>query len=161
MNVYTLTEDERQWLKDLNEDLWPPQEQAAGQKNKFLIELDAKRILRWTEFQKVLDLIETRRLLTHMFCTSMFGGYGMDVYEHEPFPGAGPVHILRLVEGHHPDPHRWQIAECYDKHVRKGGGVGRDDAWESFSKFTHSEMNAEWLKYYKMSPPENRSSYDY
>lgn len=158
-SAYALTEEERQWLTDLDEELWPKEAKREAKKQK--IKLEASRALQWTEFQKVLTLVEERRLLTSMFCTSMFGGYGMDVYEHEPFPGAGPIHLLRLVEDNLPNPHRLQVGEGYDKHIRKEPGVGRDDAWESFSKFTHSEMNAEWLKSYKMDPPRHRSSYDY
>jgi hypothetical protein len=160
-NVYTLTAEERKWLTELNDELWPPLTLEERRSGKHRIKLEAKRILQWTEFQKVMGIVETHRLLTSMFCTSMFGGYGMDVYEHEPFPGAGPLHVLRLIEDHLPDPHRLQVGEGYDKHIRKTPGVGRDDAWESFSKFTHSDRNTEWLKFYKMDPPRNRSHYDY
>lgn len=38
---------------------------------------------------------------------------------------------------------------------------GRDDAWELFSKYTHSEKNREWLKQYGLRPSRERSSYDY
>jgi hypothetical protein len=96
-----------------------------------------------------------------MFCTSMFGGYGMDVYEHEPAPTVGPVPLLRLVEGHMPVPTPEEVAANPGRYQRPGGGVGRQDAWEFFSKFTHSERNAGWLASYKMRPPQPRSSYDY
>lgn len=160
-SVYTLTEEERRWLTDLNEALWPPltlEEQRSGRSR---IKLEANRTLQWTEFQQILKLVEDRRLLTQMFSSSMFGGYGISVFEHEPAPGVGPIHLLRLIEDHHPVPHRLEIREGYDKHLRKYPGVGRDDAWESFSKFTHSETNKEWLKSYKMDLPRERSHYDY
>ncbi len=156
-----LTEEERQWLQALNEELWPPLTVDERRAGKGRIKLEASRTLQWTEFQQVLKLVDERRLLTSMFSSGMFGGYGMSVWEHELFPGSGPTPILRLVEDNLPDPHRLQVREGYDKHVRKEPGVGRDDAWESFSKFTHSETNKEWLKSYRMDPPRERSHYDY
>jgi hypothetical protein len=151
-----LTDEERAWLRALQTALWP----KSRPKDRF--EIDASRPLTFLEFERVRKLIETRGLVTSMFSSSMFGGYGMDVYEHEPFPGTGPLHLLRLVEGNHPDPHPLEVSETgYDRHIRKPGGVGRDDAWESFSKFTHSERNREWLQGYMMDLPKERSYYDY
>lgn len=163
MNVYTLTDEERKWLTDLDKDLWPPPPPPEGfpQKKQITIKLEARRTLKVGEFQEVLKLIKDRRLVTQMFCTSMFGGYGMDVFEHEPCPGAGAIHLLRLVEDHIPKPTASQVKKGHDKHLRKVPGVGRDDAWESFSAFTHSKQNVEWLKHYKMTLPESRGSYDY
>ncbi len=155
--IVALTDEERTWLKELHTELWP-----EGHRKKDRIELEAHRPLTVPEFQRVRELVETRGLVTAMFSSSMFGGYGMDLYEHEPFPGTGPIHLLRIVEGNHPDPHPLQVSEeGYKKHIRRSGGVGRDDAWESFSKFTHSERNREWLQFYKMDPPKDRSYYDY
>jgi len=131
------------------------------QKSERRLKLEALRPLTFLEFKRVCELIEARGLVTRMFSASMFGAYGMDIYEHEPFPGTGPVFLLRLVEDNHPDPHPLEIADGYRKHVRQGGGTGRDDAWESFSRFTHSEQNREWLKSYHMDPPRERGHYDY
>lgn len=152
-----LNDEDRKWLTALDAELWPPKEKKGT-----TITLEAERPLTHVEFKRICTLIEDHGLLTSMFCTSMFGGYGMDVYEHEPFPGTGPTHLLRLVEDHMPVPHPvLVIEEGYDKHIRPGGGVGRTDAWESFSRFTHSEQNAAWLKSYKMDPPQPRGHYDY
>lgn len=162
MNVYTLTDEERKWLQDLDKDLWPPppEPEEFPARKQIHIKLEATRRLKHLEFQRVLKIVEERHLLTNMFCSNMFGGYGMDVLEHEPFPGAGPIHLLRLVEDNVPDPHRLKVGNGYKKHIKQPGS-GRDDAWEFFSKFTHSKQNAEWLKSYKMEPPRSRGSYDY
>lgn len=158
MTVTPLADDERAWLKELHAELWPEQAKKKGP----VIAIDALRPLTTLEFTRLSDLITTRGLVTSMFSSNMFGGYGMDVYEHEPFPGTGPVFLLRLVEDNHPDPHPLQISEeGYKKHIRRGGGVGRDDAWESFSRFTHSKQNREWLTQYRMESPFDRGHYDY
>lgn len=161
MSVYTLTDEERQWLVDLNGKLWPKEHTGTNPNIKSRISMDALRTLTWEEFKEVERLVEQRTLLTSMICTGMFGGYGMDVYEHEVAPDLGPTLLVRLVEGHMPDPHRIQIAEGYNKHIRPGGGRGRQDAWEFFSKFTHSERNAGWLASYKMRAPRDQHHYDY
>jgi len=153
-----LSEEGRQWLEDLEEDLWPKEH---VKKPGMRIKLTAKRPLTFLEFKRVQELIESYGLLTSFFCTSMFGGYGMDVLEHELFPGTGPRHLLRLVEDNLPDPHRLLVSEeGYDKHVKRPG-EGRDDAWEAFSKYTHTEHNIAWLKAYKMELPRSRTHYDY
>ncbi len=161
VNVYTLTDEERQWLVDLHAQLWPDSHTKLAPNIKHRISIDAIRPLTADELSRVMGLVGERHLVTSMFSTSMFGGYGMDVYEHEPTPGIGPVFLLRLVEGHMPVPTAEQEAEDPDRYKRPGGGVGRQDAWECFSTFTHSERNAEWLKSYGMRPPKSRSYYDY
>jgi hypothetical protein len=156
-----MTDEERQWLVNLHEDLWPKSHTSKNPNIRHRITMEALRPLTPEELGRVEALISERGLLTSMFSSSMFGGYGMDVYEHEPTPGIGPVHLLRLVEGNMPEPAPEQVAAGYVAHKRPGGGVGRQDAWECFSKYTHSEQNAGWLKSYQMRPPESRSCYDY
>lgn len=161
MNLYTMTDDERKWLVDLNEALWPKSHTSTNPGIKHRISMDALRPLTADELARVEVLISERGLLTSMFSTSMFGGYGMDVYEHELAPDLGPTPLLRLVEGHMPVPTPEEEAADPVRYRRPGGGVGRQDAWECFSKFTHSERNAELLASYKMRAPRERSSYDY
>jgi hypothetical protein len=161
VNCYTITDEERQWLVDLNEALWPKSHTSTNPNIRYRISMEALRPLTTEELGRVEAIILERGLMTSMFSTSMFGGYGMDVYEHEPTPGIGPLHLLRLVEGHMPEPTPEQTAVDPGRHQRPGGGVGRQDAWECFSKHTHSERNAGWLTSYKMRPPQSRSHYDY
>lgn len=159
-SVYTLTDEDRTWLQSLNAELWA-KEHLETPEIKHRIEIKARRPLTPAELERVEAIILGHSLMTDMFCIGMFGGYGMDVYEHEPAPDMGPIHLLRLVEGNMPDPTPEQLAENPGKYSRPGGGVGRDDAWECFSKHTHSERNVGWLKSYKRRPPEVRSRYDY
>ncbi len=134
-SVYTLGSEERAWLQALHKRLWPAQ--------------GTQPVLSPMELTSVLSVVQDRSLLTNMFCSGMFGGYGMHILEHELFPGVGPVHLLSLDEKHLPGP-------CV-----KRPGEGRDDAWEVFSRFTHSERNVQWLKGYRMDLPRPRTSYDY
>ncbi len=142
-SVYTLTAEDRKYLTDLEEILWPKDHRQSR------IKLEPKRQLERAEFSRVLEIVETHNLLTSMFTTSMFGGVGMDILEHEAAPDVGPTHLLRLIEGHVPGPN-----------TRQPGGSS-DEAWEAFSKFTHSPRNVRWLKSYKMDAPRSRSSYEY
>lgn len=159
-SVYTLTDEDRDWLKGLDADLWA-KEHLESPEIKHRITMTARRPLTPAELEKMGAIVTGHNLLTDMFCVGMFGGYGMDVFEHEPAPDMGPIRLLRLVEGHMPEPTSEQLAVDPDRYSRPGGGVGRQDAWEFFSKFTHSERNIGWLKSYKMRLPRDRGSYDY
>lgn len=172
-----LSDDDRQWLKDLQDDLWPPQKEepddgsieaalrrALPKKKRPVIVLEATRRLTHEELQRVCTLIENEKLLTSMFSKGMFGGHGMYVFEHEQFPGTGPEHLLTLTEDHLPDPSLYQRLDTLDappKKKEKHPGCGTDESWELFSKYTHSDENREWLKKYKMDPPRERGYYDY
>lgn len=142
-------------LTKLNYSLWQEQEfwfdkntgRCVGSINK----LDTSRILDDVEVDSIFLFVKTHKLLTQMFCCNMFGGYGIDIFEHELYPGAEPNHLLRLTEDHLPKI----------KDEKKKSGEGRKCAWDLFSKFTHSKENIEWLKYYKMELPHDRSFYDY
>lgn len=160
MSVYTLTDEDRDWLKRLDEDLWA-KEHLETPEIRHKITMTARRPLSPGELERVAGIVSGSTLLTSMFCTGMFGGYGMDVFEHEPVPDIGPIRLLRLVEGHMPEPDAAKLASGDLGHTRQAPGVGRDDAWEFFSTFTHSERNIGWLKSYGMRPPQPRHSYDY
>jgi hypothetical protein len=145
-------------LRQLHEDLWP-----SGYKSPSPVDRVATRELTKAELEGVLQTIKAQGLLTNMISAGMFGAYGMEVYEHPTYPGLPPTKVLLLVEGHLPGPTR------YDRLVDRLAGVpperrpgcGRDDAWEIFSRFTHSEQNRAWLKMYGMQPPQERYYYDY
>lgn len=143
-SVYTLVDEEREWLRAVHNRLWPAQVGSLRPRRD-----PPPKQLSQTELEGILGVIQERSLITSMFCSGMFGGYGMNVYEHEPFPGAGPLLLLALAENHLP-------GTCV-----KRPGEGRDDAWEIFSRFTHSEKNAQWLQSYRMDPPRSRTFYDY
>jgi hypothetical protein len=148
VNVYTLTDEDRRTLQALQASLWPKEAYSTSSK----IRLDPYRVLAEAELEQALDIVGRHNLLTEMICTSMFGGVGMDIYEHEVAPETGPIFLLRLIEGHLPDK---------GPDSKKAPGGFREDAWRTFSKFTHSQQNARWLKSYKMSAPRDRAHFVY
>jgi len=167
-----LSDADRQWLIALNLELWPEKDKRTkGEILRDNIFPEARtapepkvprEMLTHEELERVLNLVQECKLLTSMFSSNMFGGYGMKVYEHEPFPGTGPVLLLAIAEDHLPPPTRLErAAGGARKPKKKVPGCGRDDAWELFSPITHSDQNREWLKGYKMDPPRERGYYDY
>lgn len=136
-------------LKELNKSLFPtPQGGGNGIKLKAVRKLTAK------EVQVIFEVIEHCNLLTSMFSANMFGGYGINVYDHESYPGTGPTHLLTITEFDLPP-------EMNAKDGQAAMGSGSEDAWNLFSKYTHSDQNRAWLKMYKMSEPQERYYYDY
>jgi len=154
--IKPLSSEAAEWLLSLQESLWPPE---SRKKDEMRIKLKATRTLAYLEFEKLKGIIEEYGLLTSMFSTSMFGGYGMAVYEHAQYPETPPQPLLQVIEDHLPVPHR--LVQVEEGSPNKQPGEGRTDAWEAFSKYTHAEHNAAWLKMYKMDPPRPRSHYDY
>lgn len=136
-------------LRELQKELWPtPHGSGNG------IKIKAKRPLTASEVKTIFNAIEQEKLLTEMFSANMFGGYGMDVYEHESYPGTGPVFLLRITEYDLPKELNSQLG-------KPSGGSGSTDAWNLFSKYTHSAQNKEWLQMYKLPAPQERYHYDY
>lgn len=135
------------FLRELNKDLWD----NPARKD---LKVQARRILTAQEIDLIFQTIEAHNLMTDMFSANMFGGYGMDVYQHEPYPGTGPQFIFRMTEYELPP-------EMNAKFGKASGGSGSNDAWKLFSKYTHSQQNKEWLAMYKMEAPKYRSYYDY
>jgi hypothetical protein len=163
--------DDIAWLKQLQEDLWPPEPLQSWpldfgeRKVKIKIKLEATRTLTQEEFQRIFACIEKYKLIAEMFSSNMFGGYGMRLYEHEPYPCTGAQFLITLVEDHLPVPTRYdRIADNVEKKpepLRRGQGCGREDAWAVFSPITHSAHNREWLKRYGLPEPHYQSYYDY
>ncbi|HVI42708.1 MAG TPA: hypothetical protein VM577_18925 [Anaerovoracaceae bacterium] len=117
-------------------------------------DLSAKfRQLSVAEVTMVLQAVEQNNLLTNMYSSHMFGGYGIEIFEQEPYPGTGPQLLLRFNEDHLPKD------LCDGK--RRCQGCGKEDAWELFSKYTHADKNKKWLAMYKMPAPREQSYYDY
>lgn len=147
--------DDIQWLKDLHRDLWPEDKKKHNGPG-----MVAYRVLTTGEVQEVVRIIRERQLLTYMISTSMFGGYGMEVFAHPAYPGMPPEHLLIIIEDHLPRHTRYD--ELMGRSLpEKKAGCGREDAWVLFSQFTHSDQNRVWLRHYNMRPPQDRSFYDY
>ena len=152
-----LTDEERLWIKDLEKSLWP-----KDRKNPNPVKLEAHRQLTHDERDRVFKDIETFGLVVEMFSSNMFGGYGIAIYEHELYPHTGPQYLLAITEDNLPPPSRLERATGDSPKVaKKVPGSGRDDAWELFSKFTHSDQMREWVDQYKLNKPRERDYYDY
>lgn len=146
-----LDDDTRAWMKALGKEL-----PAASRWE------DAKRILTYEERDRIFATVESCNLLTSMFSKGMFGGFGISIYEHPVYPGAPPTRLLWLTEDNLPPPSRFdRVGGKQLKRTRPGPGCGFDDAWELFSKYTHSTRNHGWLVAYRMDLPQDRSYYDY
>lgn len=138
-------EDAIQWLRGLDTDLWPPGHQNG------VIHYEASREVTQEELQTVFACIEEFRLVTEMRSTNMFGGYGMMVYDNPAAPGVPLVPVLFLIENH--------LSKGPGSNRRQG--CGRDDAWELFSRYTHSDQNKEWIKMFGLKASRERHHYDY
>lgn len=144
-----------EWLVGLHEELY----RDEGQNR---IQVVSSRRLTNQEFARVLAAIEKHKLVAEMVCTSMFGAYGMRLYEHELYPGTGARELVLINEEQLPVPTRYEHMEGTAKPIpERRSGCGRDDAWEVFSKYTHAEQNRVWLKQYKLQESKYRSYYDY
>lgn len=140
------------YLKELNDSLWPSTETNHQDR----IVLQARRQMTTKEWRETRRHIEAHDLVCEMFMMGMFGGYGIDVYDHPEslYPGLPeePVFLIRIIETNLPAP------KDADPKVP---GCGREYAWEAFSKFTHAQRNQDWLKRYKLRPSEDQGSYCY
>lgn len=153
-------EEDLRWLRELNEKLWKPAPKPIGFKSPVAVQ--AQRHIDQEDLDRVFRCIEEHKLVTSMFSSNMFGGYGMTVYAPPVFPGTPLEEVFWMIEENLPLPTRHDHINGTVKPVpKKVPGSGRDDAWELFSKHTHSEQNRAWLKLYGMDPPRERSGYDY
>lgn len=147
------------WLWALNQDLWPEDFRFGSMEH---LKHRARRTLSLAELQRVCQIIEEDQLITSMFSASHFGGYGMRVYEDPVFSGDRPQLNLTLTEDHMPPTETWEILTGTERDIpSKHPGRGRSDAWELFSRYTHSERNQTWLRMYGLPKSEPREHYDY
>lgn len=145
------------WLRELETLLWSDEEKGIRFK------LHAKRELSKDEWSRVCAAIAKHKLIVEMINTNMFGGVGIQLYEHPPVPGVDEAeYLLTLTQDHLPGPTRYdhlrgEIPEV-EEHVP---GSCRRDAWETFSALADTEQNRRWLKQYGLQPPRDAGYYDY
>lgn len=151
-----ISDDDRAWLTSLNDDLWP-----SGHKNG-VVSLEPSRVLTESEFERMTALFEKKVVVLEMITTNMFGGYGVRVYEHAPYPGTGPMPLACFIEGHLP-PARSRYDRDIDKPAGpdRRPGEGSTRAWRYFSAYTHTEEMRGFCKRYGLEAPHGRSHYDY
>lgn len=145
-----LTDVDRSFLKELDDQLWPPNKKQNG------IVLRSDHKITPADWKRVCKIIESAGLVCTMFSKGMFGGYGMDVHEVEDpiYPGVPTTTkiVLRLTEDNLPVPKRA---------AKKIPGCGLDHAWDAFSKYTHSNKTRALVKQYNLPAPREQSYYDY
>jgi hypothetical protein len=169
-----LTEEDRGWLKALNAELWPPKDtvpsmvremdEAFGNPAKPRPAGPRLFVFR-EELGRIFQLVEGAPLVTEPFCSNMFGGIGVHLYEHEQYIGTGLEHILSIAEKQLPDLDVRTVYEhilgAHPKVRPKSIGGCRDDAWEFFTKYAFAPKNLEWLKQYKIKALMNRVDFEY
>lgn len=158
--VQLISDSDRDWLKALQKDLWPEEKPLP-----LLISLEAIRILTEEEYERLTRILDEKNLVVGMICTSMFGGYGVKLYEHEVYPHTGAQHLLSLTEDHLP-PERTRFERDFSSEKatvsdRPGGGRGSNRAWLYFSRYTHTPEMMSYCKRYGLQIPFPRSYYDY
>lgn len=147
-----LTDEEVAWLRALH--------QRVGKLGDFGADKDPY-VLRTEEWEKVEALAIAGKLVMELH-SRMFGSYYVYAYAHEAYPGTGPQHLLTVAEENLP------ISSWHDRldkepppERKKRPGCGLEEAWQAFSKLTHDERNARWLKGYNLEMPREQSYYFY
>lgn len=139
-----------EWLKQLQEKLWPPEQKAKGRAGKVQLKLEAKRQLSDKEWELVQRAITTHKLVVEMIDTNMFGGVGIRLYEHPPAPGVDEAgHLVTLTEEHVLGP------------TGPSGGNCSEEAYELFFALASTEDNRRWCKQYRLEPPRELVHYCY
>ena len=138
----------RAWLAKLQSELWERDTRDL---------LTTARRLTGEEFQRIQRLIGDEPLVTRMG-TSNFGfKFCLDLYEHPVTPGVKPMFLLSISEKHLPPPSGLERVLADD-----GKKWDRSDfAWETFSRYTHSDLNRQWLDFYGWEAPKERRHYEY
>jgi hypothetical protein len=168
-----LTAEDRDWLCSLDVELHPPRDtRSAGRKlaDKFrgsepkFAKPRAK--LTRQEVLRIFQLVEEADLFTMLYSSGTICGVGIIIFEHEQFPGTGPEELLHFSEEHLPES---GVPSVYDrlkgkkppKKKARAPGDCDPDAWELFTKFTHTEKNRRWIDQYGLEMHFDKQHYDY
>lgn len=152
-----LSDEDRAWLKALNAELWSTNERIK-------LADEWKKIPR-EDLERALALIEPTPLVTTLYCSGMFGGVGITLFEHELYPGTGPERLLNISEQMVP---RLDVRSVYE-HLRgvpsrfreRKGGSFRQDCWDLFTSYAFTPRNEEWCKMYNIKLSKDSISYEY
>ena len=154
----TLLDADREWLQELEKDLWPKDHKNG------VVSLEASRPLTVPEFKRLNQILKSGSVVVEMISTNMFGGYGIQIYEHEPYPHTGPLYLACVTEDHMPLRKGEVIRPGHHRKLDEKGhpsGSGSTRAWNYFSKYTHTKVMEGWCAKYKLHKPEKRYHYDY
>lgn len=168
-----LSDEDRAWLTALQEELWPPKDphtpierNVAKAFGKPLPDPPkAREQVTREELFRALDLIEAVPLVVSLYCSGMFGGVGITLYEHEQFIGTGATELLSISEQHLPrllDRTVYEHMQGVEaREQKKTPGDVRDDAWDLFTKYAFTPRNTEWCKRYGIELRTDRVHYCY
>ena len=142
-----------QWLKELEAELWPEEQQKKGRietpHGAVQLKLEAKKRLTEEEWDRIRNVVDEEKLIVEMVGTNMFGGVGIVIYEQPCQPGMDHECVLTLTEEH-------LLGD-----IGATGGACSREAWGAFSELSDTEQNKAWLKQYGLRQPRPASSFDY
>jgi len=150
--------DDLAWLQEFETRIWPQEGQSGG------LFWDVPTITA-DELIRICEIIRRAELVVVLWTYGPLGGIGMSLYAHEAFPGTGPEEVFRIKDKHIPQPSRTWHERLLDAPAveveKRSAGCIRQDVWELFSRYSHTERNREWLKRYGLKMRFERTYYDY
>jgi hypothetical protein len=147
----SMKKDDREWLVSIHDDLWEVHPGIPGRSYGHVSE---KRNLTDLEWTRISTLMAEEDDIICSLGTYMGFHLIVDIYECEVYPGTGPKHLLRLGQKQIP-------VEGIGEATLGGAGESWKIAWDLLTKYTHSDRNAEKLKYHKMEAPREDVHYMY
>lgn len=142
---------DRDWLTSLQDEIWEYAHPTARNGIGWWSEV---RALTSEEWSRLKTLFEENDFLFEL--GTMFGfSLQLNVLECETYPGTGPSFLLMLSQKQLPKEEGTQEA------AKGGASVSWENAWNIFTKYTHSDRNAEKLKFHKREAPKEASYYMY
>ena len=146
-----MKEEDRKWLMGLQRELWEFHPAIQGRSYGHATEIRGLDKAEWKKLESLMasedDLIIS--LGTHYGFTLL-----VNIFECEIYPGTGAKHLLLLGQSQVP-------VKGIDGATLGGAGAAWKIGWELFTKYSHSERNAEKLKFHNMEAPQERSHYTY
>lgn len=176
MPVYhtrVLSDDDRAWCKALQAELWPQKDTYTPLERNVATAFGkplpdppkAREQVTREELARALSLIDKGPLIVGLYCSGMFGGIGITLYEHEVFIGTGVEELLSISEQVVP---RLDVRTVYEhmkgeppKYKEKTPGDCREDCYDLFTKIAFTPQNVEWCKRYKIELRRDRVHYCY
>ena len=152
-----MRDEDRAWLKELQNELWRYVRQTYNYRdNSYWTEKRGFAPEEWERLTKLFDeQLESGEGLVFQLGTKWGFTLMLRVYEDAPVPDTPPEFLLFFDQK--------QIPPEYGTTGPTGGGteVSWHRAWEILTKWSHSDRNAQKLKFYGMEPPREQSYYDY
>ena len=149
--------DDETWLLDLYERIWPKE-----RPNKHFVDVSP---ISQGELIQLSEIIERSDYVVQLWTYGPMFGIGLDLLRHEQYFGTGPECLFRMMDDHVPKYSRtWYervLGEAAPEVKSRGKGCIRQDVWDLFSRFSHTEQNREWLQKYGLKMHFEPHSYDY